>query len=156
MNRKKPNFFRRSVYRYSKLGLRKKKKQKWKRPTGRDNKMREKRRGYPATVSIGYRTDKKIRGKIENKKTIIIRNLNDLFKIKDNEMVIIGRIGKKKMIEIAKEAKEKKIKIYNLNTEKLLKNLEKEEKTDKKISAEEAKKIIEEKKKMEETSAKWI
>ena len=57
-------FLRRTWNRYSKLGKRRKKKQVWRRPTGRDNKMREKRRGYPAVVSLGYRKEKNTRGKI--------------------------------------------------------------------------------------------
>jgi len=35
-------FLRRTWSRYSKLGRKRKKKQKWRKPTGRDNKMREK------------------------------------------------------------------------------------------------------------------
>ena len=37
-------FLRRTWSRYSKLGKRRKKKQVWRKPTGRDNKMREKRK----------------------------------------------------------------------------------------------------------------
>ncbi len=53
--KKKSKFLRRIHNRYSKLGRRRKKKQIWRRPTGRDNKMRERRRGYPARVQIGYK-----------------------------------------------------------------------------------------------------
>ena len=38
-------FKRRIWNRYSKLGKKRKKKQVWRRPTGRDNPMREKKRG---------------------------------------------------------------------------------------------------------------
>ena len=60
----KKKFLRRIWKRYSKLGRKRKKEQKWRRPKGRDNKMREKRRGYPITVRIGYRGEKKERGKV--------------------------------------------------------------------------------------------
>jgi len=113
-------FLRRVGSRFSKLGKGRKKKQKWRRPTGRDNKMREKRKGYPAVVKIGYKQDKKLSGAINEKTPVIIMNLNDLKKIKKNEVVIIGKIGQKKKIEIAKIAKAKKIVIYNLNVEKFL------------------------------------
>jgi len=83
--------------------------------------MREKRKGYPVVVSIGYKRDTKSRGKIQDKQIVIIRNTKDLEKIKKNQISIIGKIGKKKKIEIAEKAKEKKIQIYNLNTEKFLK-----------------------------------
>ena len=108
-------FLRRTWNRYPKLGKRGKKKQVWRRPTGRDNKMREKRRGYPAVVSIGYKKKKKLG------KRIIVRNIKELDAIKKNEIVIIGKIGKKKKIEILKKAEEKKIPVQNINTKKFLK-----------------------------------
>ncbi len=118
-------FLRRTSNRYSKLGKGRKKKQVWRKPTGRDNKMREKRKGYPAVVSVGYRTEKKSRGALKEKKPVIINNLKDLEKIKENEIAIIGKVGKKKKIEIAKKVKEMKIKIYNMNPAKFLKQIEK-------------------------------
>lgn len=114
-------FIRRSHDRYSKLGLRRKKKQKWKKPTGRHNKMREKKRGYPPVVSMGYSSDKKEKGLIEGKIPVIIRNINDFKMMGENETAIMGNIGKKKKLEIVKIAEEKKIKILNLNIKKFLK-----------------------------------
>jgi ribosomal protein L32E len=118
-------FVRRGWKKYSKLGLRRKNKQVWRRPHGRDNKMREKRGGYAPVVSIGYRGKKTARGKIDNKNVVMIQNVNELLRIKKGEIAIIGKIGKKKRLEIAKKAKEEKILIYNLNLNKFLK----EEKT---------------------------
>jgi len=114
-------FIRRTWNRYSKIGKRRKKKQVWRNPTGRDNKMREKRRGYPSVVSIGYRKDKELRGKINGKILVKVSNIKDLEKLKKNEIAILERMGKKKKIEIAKKAKEKGLEIYNLNIKKLLK-----------------------------------
>jgi len=108
-------FLRRAWNRYSKLGRKRKKKQVWRRPTGRDNKMRERRRGYPARVQIGYKKQ------LEDKTTIMIYTLNDLKQVKKNNIVILGNVGKKKQLEIAKEALKQKIKLENLNTEKFLK-----------------------------------
>lgn len=110
-------FLRRTWSRYAKLGKGRKKKQVWRRPTGRHNKMREKRKGSAAVVSIGYRSNKKLR----EKKFVKINNLKDLEKIKGNEIAIISSVGKRKKIEIAKKLKEMKIKIYNMNPEKFLK-----------------------------------
>jgi large subunit ribosomal protein L32e len=121
-------FLRRSWDRYSKLGKGRKKKQKWNKPTGRDNKMREKRKGYPAVVSIGYRTEKESRGKIKNKTPKMVRNLNDLKKIKEQDIIILGKIGKKKKIDVVKMAKKNKMEIANLNIEKFLKKIEKDSK----------------------------
>ncbi|PJE81169.1 50S ribosomal protein L32e [Candidatus Pacearchaeota archaeon CG10_big_fil_rev_8_21_14_0_10_32_42] len=127
-------FLRRDVTRFSKFGKGRGKKAKWRRPTGRDNKMREKRKGYPAVVGIGSRTMKKIRGLFEEKKPIKVMNLQDLEKIGKNEIGVVGNVGNKKKIEISKKAKELKIKLKNLNSEKFLKkNARKETKTEKKM-----------------------
>ena len=116
-----PKFIRRIWKRYSKLGRGRKKKQIWRRPTGRDNKMREKLRGYPAVVSVGYRGEKNLRGLIEDKEPKLIMSVKDLEKIKENEIALVGKVGKKKKIEIANKAKELKIKLHNMNPEKFLK-----------------------------------
>ncbi|MFH1608129.1 MAG: eL32 family ribosomal protein [archaeon] len=114
-------FLRRTWSRFSKLGKGRKKKQKWRNPTGRDNKMREKRKGRPATVSIGYGGENKVR-------PVLVKNIKELQKISKNDFVIIGNVGKKKKIEIAKKANEMKIKIHNLNAKNFLKEIEKQEK----------------------------
>ena len=111
-------FLRRTWNRYSKLGRKRKKKQVWRKPKGRDNKMREKRKGYPAIVSIGYKKGGK-------KSAIIVKNLNDLEKIKKGQVIIMGKIGKRKKIEIVKKANSMKIEFCNLNVKKFLKDLEK-------------------------------
>lgn len=132
-------FLRRGWDRFSKLGKGRKKKQKWRNPNGRDNKMREKRRGYPKVISVGYKKDKDLRGTLDEKKPIIVLNIFDLEKLGKNEIAIIGKVGKKKKMEIAKFAKEKKIKIYNMNTEKFLESntpLAYPDKSSKKISTE--------------------
>jgi large subunit ribosomal protein L32e len=118
-------FLRRIWGRYSKLGKRRKKKQTWRKPTGRDNKMRERRKGYPAVISVGYKQDKKLRGSIKNKTPVLVQNVKGLESIKKNEIVIVGNVGKKKKIEIAKKAKEMKIDVHNLNTKTFLKKVDK-------------------------------
>lgn len=115
-------FLRRTWKRYSKLGRKRKKKQTWRSPKGRHSKTREKRKGYPKIVSIGYKENEKIR-----KKPKVVRNIRELEKAQKDETIIIGNIGKKKKIEIVKRAKEIRIKISNLNIEKFLKkNLKRE------------------------------
>ena len=46
-------FLRRTWDRYSKLGKGRKKLQKWRKPSGRDNKIREKKKGHSRLVDIG-------------------------------------------------------------------------------------------------------
>mgnify|MGYP001565628357 CR=1 FL=1 len=116
-------FLRRITNRYKKLGGMggKKKNLKWRRPRGRDNKMRDRRRGYRRTVTIGFGNKKNERGKIEGKQVIRIYNVKDLLNaIEKNGAIMLGKVGKKKRIEIAKIAKEKGVTILNLNEKKLL------------------------------------
>jgi len=126
-------FLRRNWNRHSKLGKRRKKKQTWRKPRGRDNKMREQRKGYPAIVKVGYKQNEKQRKTIENKIPVIIKNIKELEAVGKNKTIIVGKIGKKKRIEIAKKAKEKGIKIFNMNVEKFLKEIERAKKEVKKI-----------------------
>ena len=93
-------FLRRGWSKYSKLGLKRKRKQIWRRPTGRDNKMREKRRGYPAIVSVGHKTPKEVKDRIEGKEKIMVRNLNDLEKAKKDKVILLAKMGKKKKLAI--------------------------------------------------------
>jgi large subunit ribosomal protein L32e len=118
-------FLRRDASRFSKFGKGRGKKAKWKKPNGRDNKMREKRKGYQAVVSIGYRTDKDNRGKLEEKTPVTVFNVEDLKKVGKENIAILGKVGTRKKQEIAKEAEKLKIKIKNLNSKTYLKKEEK-------------------------------
>ena len=113
-------FLRRQWYKLPSLGKNRKKKQKWRNPTGRHNKIRNKRRGYSARVEIGYKLEKNTRGKIKEKTPKRIFNVKELENIGKNEIAILGKIGKKNKMEIAKKAKEMKIEIHNLNLKKFL------------------------------------
>jgi len=115
------NFLRRTWSRYSKLGKGRKKKQIWRRPTGRDNKMREKRRGYPAIVSVGY-------GKKKEEVIPRVETIREMENMKPSQKIIIGKVGKKKGIELLKLAKEKKLIIVNKPIEKRLREIKNESK----------------------------
>jgi large subunit ribosomal protein L32e len=108
-------FLRRDTSRHSRLGKKRKKLQTWRRPKGRDNKMREKRKGYPAVVSPGYKKSKDQSGKIDSLFPLRVFNVSDLDKANKNNIVIIASVGAKKKMEIIKEAQNRKLKIYNLN-----------------------------------------
>lgn len=107
-------FLRTSTRNFIRLGKNRKKKQKWRKPRGRHNKIREKRKGKPRKVEIGYRKNKKERGKIKGKIPIIIKNVKELENInKDENIIIIGKVGKKKKKEILEIAEKKGIEILN-------------------------------------------
>ncbi len=134
-------FLRKDSHKMSKLGKRRKSKQVWRRPKGRDNKMRERKKGHPASVSLGFRTEKKEREKIQGKNPVTIYKPEDLKKIGKENIAILGKVGKRKKIQILEKAKKEKISINNINEEKLLKKLQKSiEKKDKKETKTENKK----------------
>jgi len=116
-------FLRRNTSRHSKLGRGRKKKQIWRKPKGRDNKMREKKRGYPKTVSIGYK-------KSISKKIVEVRNINDLDKVREGDKIKMGSVGAKKKYEIIKKAQEKRMtgRIININTRKFITKMESKKK----------------------------
>lgn len=111
----KLKFMRRNTKEYFRLGKRRKKLRKWRRPKGRDNKMRLKERGRPRTVEIGYKKSKKEAGE----KVFAISNINQLKELKKGSRVLFNKVGKKKKIELNKLAKKLNLKI--LNFEKNLK-----------------------------------
>jgi large subunit ribosomal protein L32e len=110
---KKIKFNRTDVTRYSKLGKGRKKLQRWRKPTGRDNKIREKRRGYGKMPSVGFKSNKDEKGKIRGKMPMVVYNILDLRSVGKENIVVVGRVGAKKKIEIVKKALEKKLQILN-------------------------------------------
>jgi len=123
--KKLPKFIRRNWNLKSRLGKGRKKKQVWRRAKGRHNKVREKRKGYPIKVMIGFRTEKKGRDLIQDMKPVRILNVRDLEKVGKGQTAFVGKVGNKKRIEILKAAKEKKILVANLNVKRKLKTIEK-------------------------------
>lgn len=113
-----PTFLRRNWDKFSRLGKNRRKKQVWRSPKGRHNKMRLKRKGYPAVVSIGYKKE-------ENKKAVIVTNPKELEKIVKGEIIIVGKVGNRKRMEIVKKAREKGIQVQNINVKKFIKKTEK-------------------------------
>jgi len=107
-------FKRQESGRHSRIGKNRKKLQKWRRPKGRDSKMRLKRKGYSKTVSIGYKSNKKEAGKIDNLIPTLVYNIKDLSSLKKNSIAILAKIGAKKKLEIISEAEKRKIKIMNV------------------------------------------
>ncbi|MDP3992529.1 MAG: eL32 family ribosomal protein [Candidatus Pacearchaeota archaeon] len=108
-------FLRRNISLHLRIGKRRKGKQVWRKPKGRDNKMRESRKGRPPLVSIGYKRKK------EKKNVIMVYNLQDLENAKKYDVVILGKVGRKKKTDILKRASEMKLDFQNVNIRKFLK-----------------------------------
>lgn len=111
-------FLRTDYMRYSKLGKNRKKLQKWRKPKGRHNKMREHRFGYPRMPTIGHKNDKTERGKIGGLVPIRVENMKELSKATKKNIIILARVGAKKKMEIMKKANEMGIPIQNVGGKK--------------------------------------
>jgi large subunit ribosomal protein L32e len=122
------NFQRTKFRAYVKLGSRQKSMRRYKKATGRHNKTRQKWKSRPPMVEIGYKNKVETRGLINGKTPILIHNLQDLNGVQKNNVIIIGKIGTKSKIELAKEIEKRKLEVLNLNIRKFLKKTEKAKK----------------------------
>jgi len=127
---KKPRFIRKDSYKRSRLGKRRKKKVKWRRPRGKHSQVRTKRKGYIIQPSIGWGSPKKVRGFFREKTVRTIHTLKEMEKISSGENIFLAHIGKKLKIEFLKKAQEKGIKILNLKADKYFKKPKEEVKTE--------------------------
>ena len=120
--RKKPAFVRQGGKRYKRLA------QVWRRPRGIHSKSREKFEGHEKQPSIGYGSNKAIRGLNRvGLKEVLVRTLLDLNKIgKKSEVGILhSKLGMRKKVLILKKAKELNLPIYNVkNINDYLKKIE--------------------------------
>ena len=107
--RKKPNFTRQESWRYKRLGF------SWRRPKGIDSQMRLKKKGFPKSAGVGYRSPRMVRGfhpsGFEEK---LINSLKDLEEVKSNQVVRIGHtVGSRKRLKIVERAKELGLRVLN-------------------------------------------
>jgi large subunit ribosomal protein L32e len=88
----------------------------WRRPKGIDNKMRQKRKGWPRTVNVGFRSPKAVRNlHPSGKEEVAVFNIGDLTIVDpETQVARIGRtVGSRKRKTIVKEAIERGIRILN-------------------------------------------
>jgi len=143
----KQKFLRTDVNKYSKLGVRRKNKQVYRKAKGRDNKIRLKMKGHLRNVSIGFRSKKEGRELIKGLNPILVFNINDLKNIRKQEIGVVANIGDRKKTEIANYILKENVKLANFNAKKFLENVKKKiekKKEDKKKK--ELKKIEQDKK----------
>jgi large subunit ribosomal protein L32e len=107
---RRPKFIRQESWRYDRLA------ENWRKPKGKDNKMRLQKSGMPALVKVGYRGPRGARGlHPSGYRDIIIHNTAELVRLdpKKDAARIGHTVGKKKRIEIINKAVELHIKVLN-------------------------------------------
>lgn len=115
----KMKFLRADTFRLSRIGKRRKKLQKWRRPRGKHNKLRLKRFGHPVQPGIGFASQKNLSGTIQKLFPVVINNLQELNSLNKNNIAIISRrTGAKKKMEMIKKADEMGIIIANVGGKK--------------------------------------
>lgn len=105
-----PKFVRQESWRYKRLET------GWRKPKGIDSKMRLKRKGYPVSPTVGYRTPKDIRGlHPSGLNEVLVYRVEDLKGLNPNihAVRIAHQVGLRKRMEIEDEAKKFGLKILN-------------------------------------------
>jgi large subunit ribosomal protein L32e len=123
---KRPEFVRQESWRYDRLAP------NWRRPKGKDNKMRKQVSGVPPLAKVGYKGPRKSRGlHPSGYNDILVFNIKDLTKIdpKVDAVRIAHTVGNKKRIEIVTEATKLKMKILNPGKIEAMKKLPKKAET---------------------------
>lgn len=107
---RRPKFVRQESWRYDRLA------ENWRKPKGKDNKMRKQMSGVPAIVKIGYGGPRAARGLHPSGYTDhVVHNIAELLALDPRkDAARLGHtVGKKKRLEIIAKAKEKGVKILN-------------------------------------------
>jgi large subunit ribosomal protein L32e len=106
---KKPDFVRQESWRYKRV------KASWRRPRGRDSKMRKKEGGWHKSVEVGYRSPVKVRGVHPSGfEEVLVHTPKDLENINSKAVVRIGHtVGLKKKLRIIEKASELNLHVLN-------------------------------------------
>jgi len=128
-------------FRYPAMGT------KWRRPKGRQSKMRRHKGGAGAMVQVGFGTSAAERNKINGMHFIVVRSMKDLDFAKE-AVIISSSIGSKKTLEIAKKARELRLHVLNM------KKIHRADKIESEIKKNKEKKAKEKKERKEKKLAK--
>lgn len=110
INSKRPKFLRHETWKKKTF----QNDPKWRKPRGKDNKMRMKRSGKQPLVSVGYRGPKEVRGThASGLKEIMVSTPAQVNGLENVIVRIDATVGNKKKIEIVKKAVNSNLKIAN-------------------------------------------
>jgi large subunit ribosomal protein L32e len=107
---RRPKFVRQESWRYDRLS------ENWRKPKGKDNKMRKQKAGVPAIVKVGYRGPRAARGLHPSGYTDnLVHNVRELARLdpKKDAARLGHTVGKKKRLQIIAKASELGIKVLN-------------------------------------------
>jgi large subunit ribosomal protein L32e len=107
---RRPKFIRQESWRYDRLA------ENWRKPKGKDNKMRKQKAGVPAIVKVGYRGPRAARGLHPSGYTDnIVYNSANLAGLdpKKDAVRLAHTVGTRKRREIIEQAVQKGFKILN-------------------------------------------
>jgi large subunit ribosomal protein L32e len=107
---RRPKFIRQESWRYDRLA------ENWRKPKGKDNKMRKQKAGWPDIVKVGYRGPRVARGLHPSGYTDnVVHNVAELAKLnpKKDAARLGHTVGKRKRIEMIAKAIELGIKVLN-------------------------------------------
>lgn len=108
--RKKPKFHKQGANYLKRI------KKRWRKPRGRDSKLRKREKSKGKVPNVGYRAPRNLRGlHPSGLEEVMIQNIKDLEKIDPKKQAgrVSSSIGKKKKNLILEKAKGFKIKILN-------------------------------------------
>jgi len=101
-------FLRQNWFLHPKLG------KKWRRPRGKQSKLRKSKKGHRNVPSIGFSKCKQLRNLVKGYRTVLVSSVGDVERVGQGYAIIISSgVGKRKAIEIEKKANEKGLKIIN-------------------------------------------
>lgn len=119
-----PKIVRQESWRLKRIG------ENWRRPMGVSNKMRRRQRGWPKSVSVGYKTPNELRYlHPSGLREVIVHRASDLDKLdpKANAARIGHTVGEKKRVTILDRARELEIKVVNPGISRREEAIEKKE-----------------------------